>query len=114
MASIENPKEDEHHQESILPSLELMRVDMMSLDPRLGEFVGTPSETPSLDPFPPRLSFSELATELSASPSIEDSCFVPPLCLDGSHQGASLAHETTHNEYLCMQKFILCGMAPTW
>jgi hypothetical protein len=58
MASIENPKEDEHHLEFILPSLEPMRVDMMGLDLRLGTFVGTPSETPSLDPFLPRLSFS--------------------------------------------------------
>jgi hypothetical protein len=53
--------------------------------------------------------FSELATEFSASPSIEDSHFVLPLCLDGAHQGASLAHETTHNEYLRMHKFI-----PMW
>jgi hypothetical protein len=67
---------------------------------------------PSLDPFPPRLSFSELATEFSAIPSIEDLCFVLPSCLDGSHQGASIAHKTTHDEYLHMQKLFLCGMAP--
>jgi len=59
----------------------------------------------SLDPFSPRLYFSELATELSTSPSIEDSFFITSLHLDGAHQGDSLACETTHNEYLHMPKF---------
>jgi hypothetical protein len=57
MDYIDKSKEDEHHLESILPSLELMRVDMMGIDLRLEAFVGTPSETPSLDPFPPQLYF---------------------------------------------------------
>jgi hypothetical protein len=35
MASIDKPREDEHHRESILPDLEPMRVIMMNYDPRL-------------------------------------------------------------------------------
>jgi hypothetical protein len=100
MASIDKTKEDEHHIESILPSLKLMRVDMIGLDQRLEAFDGTPNETPRTDPFLPRLYFSELATELSTSPSIEDSNFVLVSCLYGAHQGAFVAHKTTHGEYL--------------
>jgi hypothetical protein len=109
MASIDKPREDENHHTFLLPDLELMRVNMMSLDSKLGALAGTSSRPPSLDPFPPWLSFSELATKFSAIPSIEDLCFVLPSCLDGSHQGASIAHKTTHDEYLCIQKFI-----PMW
>jgi hypothetical protein len=55
--SIEDPKDEVMHQ-SFFPHLEYMRFSMMSLDLRLGEFVGKPSDTHSLDPFQPRLSFS--------------------------------------------------------
>jgi hypothetical protein len=82
---------------------------MMSCDLKMGGFSQTSSRPPSLDPFPPRLCFLELAIEFSTTPSIEDSRFVIPSCLDGSHQGVSLARETTHNEYLLMHKFI-----PMW
>jgi hypothetical protein len=109
IASIDNPREGENHQESMLPNLELMRIYIMSFDLGLGTLTGTSSETPSLDLVPHWLSFSELATELSATPSIEYSCFVLPSCLDGFHQGASLTCETTHNEYLRMHKCI-----PMW
>jgi hypothetical protein len=81
MASTYKAREDENHRESILPSLEPTRVSMMSFNLGLGEFIETSSETPSIDPFPPRISFSELATKFSATPSIEDSCFVLPYVL---------------------------------
>jgi hypothetical protein len=45
-----------------------MRINIMSLDSKLGALAGTSSQPPSLDPFPPRLSFSELATKFSAIP----------------------------------------------
>jgi hypothetical protein len=80
---------------------------MMSCDPILVEFSWESSRPPSLDPFPPWLYFSKLSTEFYDTPSIEDSRFILPSCLDGSHQGYSLYRETTHNEYLCMQKIIL-------
>jgi hypothetical protein len=85
---------------------------MMSLDTRLGAFAGAPNRPPSLGPFHPWISFSELTTKFFSSPSIEDSCFILPLCLDGSHQGGSITHETTHNEYLIMQKFIFMWHGP--
>jgi hypothetical protein len=98
MASIDKPKEYEDH--SILPDLKPMRVSMMSIDSRLGTFVGESSRPPSLNPFLPQIYFSKLATELSASPSIEDSHFITPSHLDGSYHRASIAHQTTHDEYL--------------
>jgi hypothetical protein len=58
VASINNPREDENHQESILPSLDLMIFNMMSLDPGLGEFIGASNSPPSLEPFPLWLYFS--------------------------------------------------------
>jgi len=76
----------------------------MSLDLGLGAFVGESSKCPHHDPFLPWSYYSQLSIDLYATPSIEDSCFVLPSCLDGAHQGASLACVTTHNEYL-MQKF---------
>jgi hypothetical protein len=51
MASINKPGEDENHHTFLLHNLELMRVNTMSNDLRLGEFVGVSSEIPSLDPF---------------------------------------------------------------
>jgi hypothetical protein len=56
MASIENPKDEVMHQSSFFYSKQ-MRVSMMILDSRLGEFFGASSIPPSLDPFPPRLFF---------------------------------------------------------
>jgi hypothetical protein len=108
MASLDNPKDRMNHQSS-LPDLELMRVSMMSIDLRLGEFTGESSRPPSLDPFLPQISFLELSTEFYASLSIEDLCFVPPSCLDGSHQGVVIAQKTTHDEYLHPWRFI-----PMW
>ena len=55
---------------------------------------------PSIDPFPPWLSFLELSIEFSDPFPIEYLCFIPPSCLDDHHQGAILAHETTHDESL--------------
>jgi hypothetical protein len=75
---------------------------MMSLDPRLGVFFEASGETPSIDHFPPWLYFSKLATEFFSLPSSKYLCFVPTSCLDGSHEGDVIAHETTHNEYLRM------------
>jgi hypothetical protein len=82
---------------------------MLSLHHGLGELDRVSNRLPSIDPFIPWLFFSGLAMEFSASPSLEDSCFVLPSCLDGDHQGASIAHETTHDEYIHMKKFI-----PMW
>jgi hypothetical protein len=79
---------------------------MMSLDLRLGAFVGASNRPPNLDPFQLWIYFSELTTKFSVIPSIEDSYFILPSCLEGAHQGASIACETTHNEYLHMHKFI--------
>jgi hypothetical protein len=76
----------------------------MSFNLGLGAFFGESSEIPSLDHFQPQISFSKLATKFFPLNHIEDQCFVPHLCLDGHHQGATIAHETTHNEYLCMHK----------
>jgi hypothetical protein len=112
MASIYKPKEGENHRESTLPSLELMRVDMMSLDLRPGALVGTSNRPPSLDPLQPWIYFSELAIEFSTTPSLEDLRFVLPSCLDGSHQGAFVAHETTHDEYLRLQKIVTMWHGP--
>jgi hypothetical protein len=55
------------------------------------------------------LSFLEISTEFSTIPSSEDLRFTPSLRLDGNHQGAMIAQETTRDEYLSMQKFI-----PMW
>ena len=99
MASINNPKDEVTHQSSF-PDLEQPRVNMMSSSSGLGEFVETPSKIPNLDPFLPRLYFLELTVKFFSPPSIEDLRFVPPSCLDGHHQGATISHETTHNKYL--------------
>jgi hypothetical protein len=112
MAFVDKPRVDENHRASILPNLELMRVDMMSLDPRLGLFTRSSNGAPSIHPFHPQIFCSELPIELSTSHSIEDSHFVLSSCLDVSHQGASIAHETTHDEYLCMHRFILMWHGP--
>jgi hypothetical protein len=101
MDSINEPKHEIMHQ-SYSPYLEPTIFSMMSRDLRLGEFSRASNSPPSLDTFLPWLFFLELAIEFFASPSIEDSCFVLPSCLDGSHQGAFLVHRTTHNEYLYM------------
>jgi hypothetical protein len=92
MASIDNPREDENHHTFLLPNLELMRVNTMSFDLKLGALAGTSSRPPSLDHFPPRLSFSELSNEFFAIPYLKDICFVLPSCLDGSHKGYFIAH----------------------
>ena len=80
MASIENPKDEVMHQSSF-PYSEQTRVDMMSCDPRLGAFSREPSTPPSLDPFPPWLSFSKLSTELFSTPYIKYLHFLLPSCL---------------------------------
>jgi len=74
-----------HPQESILPSLEMMRVGMMGLVLRLGAFVGVSNRPPCLDPFLLCIYFIELATKLCATPPIKHSHFILPSCLDGSH-----------------------------
>jgi hypothetical protein len=112
MDSIDKPKEYEHHQESILLDLEPMRVSMMSFDLRLQEFSRAYSRPPSINPFPPWLSFLGLATEFPASHYTEYLCFLPPLRIYGHHQGAMIAHKTTHDKYLCMHKFILMWHGP--
>jgi len=78
----------------------------MSFDSRLGEFAGSSSRSPSLDPFPPHIYFLELTIEFSASHYKEYLRFIPRLCLDGNHQGAVVAHKTTHDKYLRLHKFI--------
>jgi hypothetical protein len=57
MASIDNPREEEYHHTFLFPGLKQMRVNIMSLSSKLGELVGKSSQPPSLDSFPPRLSF---------------------------------------------------------
>jgi len=109
MASIDNPRDGENHQESILPSLEPVRVNMRSLDPRLGSFARESIRPPIIDPFHPWLSFSQLSTKFSTFTSFEYFCFVPPSCLDGSHQGVVVSQKTTPDQYLRPQKFI-----PMW
>jgi hypothetical protein len=100
MDFIDKPMKYDHHREPILPDLEPTRLNTMSSNLRLGTLVGTSSRLPSFDPFLPWIYFSKLATKLYASPPFEDSFFVPPSCLDGSHQGAFIAHKTTNVEYL--------------
>jgi hypothetical protein len=117
---IDKPWKDEHHRESILPDLELKRVSIMSSNMRLGALARTSSRPLSFDPFSPQISFSELATEYSAFPLFEDSCCLPPSCIDGSHQEAFITHKTIHVEYLQTQTFIpmwhgpdmVCSMMP--
>lgn len=99
MASIDEPKDEMMHQSSS-PDLEPTRVSTMSLDQGLGALARASNRPSSLDPFPPWLSFSELATKLSISPFVHDSHFIRPSRLDGHHQGASISHDTTHDEYL--------------
>jgi hypothetical protein len=99
MASIEIPK-DEVIIKTILLYFGTMRVNMMSLDLDWGHLVGNPINLLVLTLFFLGLSFSKLSTEFFTTPSIEDSHFILPSCLDGSHQGDSLAHKTTHDEYL--------------
>jgi hypothetical protein len=77
MASIDKSSEDEYHH-TFLTDLELMRLDITSLDSRLGAFTGESSATPSLDPYPPHLSFSKLSTKLFAFPPVKDLCFLLP------------------------------------
>jgi hypothetical protein len=77
-----------------------MVFSMASLDLGLGAFVGASSRPPSLDCFSPRLYFSKLDTELFASHYTKYLFFVPPLHLDGYHQGYIMDRETTHDEYL--------------
>jgi hypothetical protein len=93
---------------SFFPHSEQTRVSMMNLDLRLGAFYGASIISPSLDPFLPWFYFFEISFELFASHFIGDLCFIPPLCIDGSHKRVSLAQETTHNDYLPG------GMDPTW
>jgi hypothetical protein len=112
MASIDKPQEDEHHQESILPYFKLMRVITISHDSRPGAFVAKSSSPPSLDHFPLRISFSKLTTEFSTTPSIEESYFLPPVCLDGPHKGVFITHGTTHDEYLRLEKFVTMWRGP--
>jgi hypothetical protein len=52
MASIDKPKDEVMHRPSC-PNSEPMIFIMMSLDPRLGAYVGASSRPPSIDPFPP-------------------------------------------------------------
>jgi hypothetical protein len=56
MVSLENPKDEVMHR-SFFPDLDLMRFSMMSFNLGLGEFAGESNRPPSLDPFPPWLSF---------------------------------------------------------
>jgi hypothetical protein len=70
VTSIDKPREDENHHTFLLPNLELMRVNTMSLDSKLGALAGTSNRPPIVNPFPPWLSFLELASEFSAIPSI--------------------------------------------
>jgi hypothetical protein len=99
MSSLDKPTDEVMHPSYFL-SFELTIVIMASLNTGLGEFVGASIETPNIDPFPPWLSFSKLATKLFVSPSIEYLHFVPPSCVDGCHQGDNVAQETTYDEYL--------------
>jgi hypothetical protein len=85
MVFIDNLNDYVHPQESILPSLELMRVGMMGLVLRQGAFVGASNRPPCLDPFFLCIYFIELATELFSTPPIKHSHFILPSCLDGSH-----------------------------
>jgi hypothetical protein len=107
MASIDKPREDEDHYTFLLLGLVLMRDNTMSLYSKQGALDGTSSRPPSIDPFPPWLYFSQLASEFSYIPSTKYLCFVLPLCIYGSHQGYSIAQKTTHDEYLRKHKFIL-------
>jgi hypothetical protein len=111
MDSIENPK-DEVMNRSYFHDLEPTRVSTMSLDPGLGEFVGASRRPLSLDPFLPQLSFSKLSIEFSSSRYTKDLCFVPPLHLVGHYKGVVIAHETTHDEYVCIYKFISMWHGP--
>jgi hypothetical protein len=65
-----------------------------------------------LHPFFLWLSLSELTIKFSTLPSIEDSHFIPPSCLDGNHNKVFIAHETTHDEYIWMQKFVTMCNGP--
>jgi hypothetical protein len=105
MDSIFDPKDEMTHQSSC-PNLELLRFIMISLDPRLGEFVGVSNRPPSLDHFIPLLYFLELYTDFSATPSYAYFCFVPPSFPYENNQGATIAHKTSHDEYLQPHKFI--------
>jgi hypothetical protein len=73
---------------------------MMIRDPRLGALARESNIPPSLTPFPPWIYFSKVSIKFYASHYLEDFHFVPPSCLDGSHQGDIVAHNTTHDEYL--------------
>jgi hypothetical protein len=99
MASIDKPREDENHH-TFLPDLELMIINIMSLASKMGALTRTSIQLPSLDPFPPQISFSKLANEFYTTSSIKDSCFLLPSCLVGSYQGYSIAHKTTRDEHL--------------
>jgi hypothetical protein len=92
MDFIDKPKEDENHYTFLIFDSKPMRFNMMSLNLVLGAFSKAFSEPPSLDPFPPCLYFLELSIEFFATPSIKYLGFVLPSCLDGAHQGDSLAH----------------------
>jgi hypothetical protein len=83
-----------------------MKVSIIIHDLRLGAFSRAYNIPPNLDPFPPWLSFSKVSIELYASPFLKDSIFLLPLCLYGAHKGDTIAHKTTHDEYIRMKKFI--------
>jgi hypothetical protein len=110
MASLDKTKANVMHFPYFIDSYSMI-ISMMSLDLILGLFVGESNETPSIDPFHPWLFFLKLSPKLCVSSSLEDSCLVLPSCLDGHHQGSSIAHKITHDEYLQSYKFItmLCG-----
>jgi hypothetical protein len=108
---IENPKHEVMHRSSF-PNSKLMRVNMMSLDPGMRAYVEASNIPPIINSFLPLFSFSKLATKFSATPPLKDFHVVLPSCLDGSHQGAFIAHKTTHNEYLWPHKFITMWHGP--
>jgi hypothetical protein len=86
MASINNPREYEHHQSSIINNSEQMRVYTKSLHSKRGAFSGSSSEIPRLDQFKPRIYFLELATKFSYLDHTKDVNLINCLCINGNHQ----------------------------
>jgi len=97
---------------SCLHDYESMRVNTMSLDLGQGESIKASNRPPRIGIFPPWLYFSELSTGFSSLISIEYFHLKPPSHLDGKHQGAFIAHKTTHDEHPCLHKFFTMWCGP--
>jgi hypothetical protein len=76
---------------------------------------------PFLSIFSLKFLFSELDTKFSTLSYPEDQCFIPCLCLDGNHQGDTIARKTDQDESLHTHNFVsmwhglnmVCHMLPT-